>query len=963
MRLGAGIFARASRSSVIPESRRRIAHRPPAFAKDGDAPVHPTDRLLSLNAGIVVRCLVIAGLIIFCAANEVLRPLDDILSNWRYSALQRPPTGDIVFLEIDATSLKEVSVWPWPRAVHANIVDRLMALGAASVVFDVDFSAASTSENDAALAAALDRAGGYVSLPTFVQRAGAAGGIVINAPIPAFAASSPAVGVELPIGQGGLVRDYPYGLRIGDAEIPSMASAMAGSQLRGVEVKDDGFGIDFAVNVDAIDRISVASLLKGEVDAARVKGRDVVIGASAEELRDFFYVPRFGMIPGALVHILAAETLKQGRAMRDAPFAAVILSVLLLAGLAAAFDHRLSVLRLLTGAAAISIATELVGLLLQYVWALRFNTAAIQLALAAFVIVGVLSDLRLRRRLHIEAARQRDATRTILDQVIADNFDGVIIIDDAMRIISASRLAYDLLGRDFSSEVGVEALPDQLRNALNAVLANAAAGSRRDVTVGETVLNSRAGSEKVIEYVATASAVAGGEGLHVACLTFRDVTERRAHEARLNYLASHDPLTTAWTRHHFIRQIELIAPRDGSGASVALISINLRRFNSVNEVFGHDVGDRVLKAVVARLRTHGHSMVARLGGDNFALASLIAFERAAISKMCGNLIALLREPYAIDDHKIVIGVSLGAATSTGSGVGAEALIARASIAESSAKRAPGSSYEIYSPTMERALREKQSMESALRRAIAGDQFTLDYQPQFDLATGRLIGAEALLRWSHAPWGAMSPTKFVPLAEETGLIVDIGRWALRTACREAARWPSSVRIAVNISPVQLQLADMEAEVMDALALAKLAPSRLEIEITEGVFLPGETEIPATLSRISAQGIGIALDDFGMGYSSLSYLARMPVDKLKIDQIFVREMAKGGEAEAIVQTVVTLAQKLGKSVIAEGVETAEQAELLRRMGCPAAQGFYFGLPMPVAALREVIAAGVCQPPLSR
>jgi diguanylate cyclase len=206
---------------------------------------------------------------------------------------------------------------------------------------------------------------------------------------------------------------------------------------------------------------------------------------------------------------------------------------------------------------------------------------------------------------------------------------------------------------------------------------------------------------------------------------------------------------------------------------------------------------------------------------------------------------------------------------------------------------------------------------------------------------------------------MSPAKFIPLAEETGLIVEIGRWALRAACREAACWPNAMRVAVNISPVQLQLADVEAEIMDALFLAKLAPSKLDIEITEGVFVAGEAEIPATLSRIRRHGIAIALDDFGTGYSSLSYLARMPVDMIKIDQSFVRELGRSGEAEAIVEAILTLSQKLGKAVIAEGVETAEQAQLLARLGCPAVQGYHFGRPMDASALRALIAEEAVAP----
>ena len=899
---------------------------------------------------LALRCLLLASLVVLCSTSGIVRPLDDALANLRFSALQRPPTGGVVLLEIDAASLKKVGVWPWPRTVHAQIVDRLIALGAASVVYDVDFSSASTADADAAFAGALGRAGGYVSLAALKQLDAASGAAIVSAPLPEFAASSPAVGVELPIGAGGLVRDYPCALRIGETVIPSVANALAGPQLPGVEVAEDVFGIDYSIN----PRVSAADLLDGKVEAARIKGRNVVIGASAEELRDFFFVPRFGMIPGPLVHVAAAETLLQGRALRDVPFAVTLAAILFLAFLAAWFDHRLTVSRTLAGAAVIALATELAGLLLQAQWALRFETAPIQAALVVFVVAGVISDLVLRRRLHGEAARQRDSARMILDQVIADNFDGVVVVDDSRRIVAASRLAQDLLGGSFALGDSAGALPDALRGSVDVVLTNIASGVRRKVAMGETILRLRAGEDRVIEYVATASAIEGAAE-RAACLTFRDVTERRAQEARLGYLASHDPLTAAWSRHYFIAEVERAARSEAGEAGFAIISINLRRFNSVNEAFGHEIGDSVLKAVVARLREAGFPMIARLGGDNFAVASFGTNEPATLVEMCRRLVALLREPYAVIEHRVVVGVSVGAAASCEEALGAEALMGRASIAETYAKRVPGSAFEIYSPKMESALREKQAMESALRRAIAEDQFALNYQPQFDLETGRLIGAEALLRWSHPQWGPMSPAKFIPLAEETGLIVDIGRWVLRAACREAARWPDDVRIAVNISPVQLQLqlSDMEAEVVEALRQTGLRPERLELEITEGVFVTGEAEIPATLSRIRARGVSISLDDFGTGYSSLSYLARMPIDQIKIDQSFVREMGNGGEGEAVVETILALSKKLGKSVVAEGVETAEQARLLAAMGCPGVQGYYFARPMPAAALRERIA----------
>ena len=470
------------------EAQGRASPVKRALAANAIEPIRPAARTLVADARdwAVTRYLLVAALVIAGAAAGVFWPLDDVLRNARFAALQRPPTGDIVFLEIDPASLKAIGVWPWPRTAHAQIVDRLMTLGAESAVFDVDFSARSTPEADDAFADALRRAGGFVSLAVFERSAAGADGPSLNAPLAAFAAASPIVSAEAPVGPGGLVRDYPYGLRVGDADIPSVASALSRLRLRGVNDGDWGFGVDFSIDANAVARISVADLLADKVDAARLKGRDVVVGASAPELRDFLLVPQFGAITGSMLHILAAETLKQDRAMRDAPFAGVVLAILLLAGLAAALDHRLSGVRPLIGAAAISAAVEAAALLLQSGWALQLNTAPLQVALAACVFVAIVSDLRLRRRLHAQAAGERDVTRAMLNQVIEDDFDGVVIVDDNRRIVSASRFARDFLGRDLSLRDGASALPKALQDALDKVLAEAAAGVARAVAVGET---------------------------------------------------------------------------------------------------------------------------------------------------------------------------------------------------------------------------------------------------------------------------------------------------------------------------------------------------------------------------------------------------------------------------------------------------------------------------------------------
>ncbi len=896
--------------------------------------------------------LILATLILAASAVGYFRPIDDWLQGARFTFLGRPPTGHVVFLEIDASSLKAIGVWPWPRTIHAALVDRLTELGAKSMSFDIDFSAASSPENDAAFAAALARAGGFAALGAFEQSAGANAGTVLNTPLPLLAQASSIISVDVPVGAGNVVRDYPMRRLVGGKWIPSLGAALGATGPQG-SLDDPGlFGINFAIDAQAIDRISAADLLAGKVAAERLRDKDVVIGASAQELRDFFATPRFGLIPGALVHALAAETLLQNLAMHDAPWPLELGVIAALALLAAALGHRLSRTSWLLGAVATSGAVELAALWLQHEKALRVATAPLQIALLTFVLAGVVSDLRLRRKLHAQAAREREFMRGMLSQVIADDFDGVVILDEAGNILANSRLASDFLNSSLD-KFGAPVLLSGLAKIVNECFAVDVTGQAPAPKNGQLAMDVPGVGLRYLDYVVTISSVDGEERRRVACLTFRDVTERRAEQERLKFLASHDPSTGAVLRHELIGTIRGWLNQALPSETMTLILVELRKFSSVTNAFGDVIGERLLKSVVARLNIEGHELIARIGDANFALAvpNLRGHE---LSSFCRALIARLGEPHAIDGRRIAIDVDLGVATSTPSGLGAEGLLAQARIAQAVARGGAVNRYEIFSPSMEAEFTERQWIETAVRQALAQGQFTLDYQPQFDLASGQCLGAEALIRWQHPERGLISPGKFITIAEESGLIIDIGRWVMRAACQEAAHWPERLNIAVNVSPLQLESSELLAHVRDALEHSGLDPARLTVEITESAFVSGAGQTIALLNELRTGGMSIALDDFGTGYSSLSYLDRLPLDKIKIDQSFVKRILDDPGAEAIVQSVLQLAGKLRKTVIAEGVETAAQARILKKLGCQSVQGYYFGRPMSAIEFRKAFAA---------
>ncbi len=872
-------------------------------------------------AGRAARNLAFGALALVAFFAGAFAPLDRFLGDQRFSLALTTPARRLVAVEIDSASLSQIGVWPWPRALHAALVDRLVALGARRIVFDVDFSAASTPQNDRAFADALARASGKVWLAVFEQPGGVNGGLTIDAPLPELSAYSGAVAIDVPLDSDGAVRNYRSRIEVGGGSLPT-AGALLADQPGAAD-----FAIDYGLDLSALDRLSAADVLAGRTLRAQIEGRDVLIGASAEELRDLFLTPRYGMIPGLAVHALAAQSLLNGRALHRLPAPWIAALIVALAVGFGAFERRLGRWR---GGAALAFAAlgvEAGALALQKSAALLAPTAAVHAALAACGLAALLGALIRRRRLHADAARARDVTHALLQQVVADNFDGVAIFGRSGEALAASGPA-----RAWAGETPrLDALPGPLAEAVAAALADAAPTRQ-----GEARVAAPDGALRDLEFVVTASRLRDAPERRAVCLTFRDVTERRAHLARLDYLARHDETTGALTRAEFLARLS-------PGGDFALFCLGLRRFDLVTDVFGHAVGDCLLRAVAARLGELGFVDVARLDGARFAFA---APGTSALGSQGAALCEALARTYLIEGRPLAVGVALGAAT-TASGGDAATWLTRAGMAQTAAARRIGDVFVAFDPDMEGRRRAKQKLDADLRRAVAQDALVMHYQPKVRLSDSAIVGAEALMRW-RTDDGFVSPTLFVPVAEETGLIVELGRFALRQACRDAAAWPQGA-VAVNVSPVQFGLSDVAAEVEAALIGANLPASRLEIEITESAFVEADPAIAQSLERVRALGVRISLDDFGTGYSSLHYLGSLPIDCIKIDQSFVRAMPREPSAAATVQAVIALARAHGKLLVAEGIEGGGEAEALAAMGCDYGQGWLFGRPEPAAAFQ--------------
>ena len=581
----------------------------------------------------------------------------------------------------------------------------------------------------------------------------------------------------------------------------------------------------------------------------------------------------------------------------------------------------------------------------RHIWITQTSSAVRDAAGHVIGYVGTAEDITdRRRRTEEERMRIRAAVESAADAMLIADADGAPLF--------VNRAFSNVLGYDLAGLGAAGGFPKLFRDgAVGRQLAQALKGGNCRM---ETELCARHG--RAVPMAVSVAAISDEHGAVVGSVAIcTDLSGRRAAEAQIAHMARHDPLTGLLNRVTFNERLQaLLASSKGQGSQVAVLCLDIERFKEVNDTLGHAAGDDLLQQVAARLNALAGeaTAAARIDGDEFMVMHLLQGSPGDAEDFATDVMVALSRPYRLGGSEVTVGLQVGLAVSPHDGYETEELLRFAGLALCEARAAGSNTIRRFSPEMDRVLQHRTALERDLRRAVANEALVVHYQPQCRLSTGDIVGAEALLRWTHPERGPISPADFIPIAEQTGLISTLGEWVLRTACRTAASWPRPLRVAVNISPLQFRTGDLVQQVRAVLAETGLPARRLELEITEGVMLHDTEATLATLHELKAIGVRLAMDDFGTGYSSLSYLRRMPIDKIKIDQSFVRALGTEPAAEALVRSIIGIGRGLGIEANAEGVETEDQAKLLRREGCHEVQGWHFGRPQPAEAFAALL-----------
>lgn len=576
----------------------------------------------------------------------------------------------------------------------------------------------------------------------------------------------------------------------------------------------------------------------------------------------------------------------------------------------------------------------------------KFFVAVAVLSIALLVLTLILIFRQMTRRLSVEKQR--------LDTAMNTMSQGLLMFDQDERLIVCNRHYIEMYGLSSQIVKPGAHFRDVIQHRHDTGSFDGDVGAYCDHVL--STISSRQSSivetknGRLIE-IRNQPSITGGW-----LATHEDVTERIRADERIAHMAHYDSLTDLPNRVLMRGHLDHRVAELATGRPFAVLYVDVDEFKGINDSLGHEIGDEVLRQVATRLRgcARADDLVARLGGDEFAIVTTATSDHARLADLAEKILKEFCAPANCKGHEIRTDVSIGIAAAPDHASNVEDLLKRADMAMYAAKSEGRGTYRFYAPEYDAKAKQRRQLELDLRQALSRGEFEIHYQPLVDLGTNTVTGCEALLRWHHPERGLVSPAEFIPIAEETGLISEIGEWVLKTACEEAVTWPGQIRIAVNVSPVQFRSKTLALKVAAVLAESGLAAGRLELEVTETVLIRDDEEALTILQQLRDLGVRIALDDFGTGYSSLSYLHRFPFDKIKIDRSFISDIGEPTDSSPIVEAVVTMATARHMATTAEGVETEGQRKILQALGCSQMQGYLFSPAIPGPRLKQLLAA---------
>ncbi|MCT4655420.1 MAG: EAL domain-containing protein [Cohaesibacter sp.] len=912
----------------------------------------------------ILRLLALAGLFLLAGVihwNGAFSLINNGLASLRMGMVSEPASKSIVLLEIDNKSLSAIGTWPWKRSIYADIVKKSFEHGAEELAFDIDFSARSSEEEDHIFAQALADAEGPVTLAIFRQHLDAElekTNIQTNRPIDELGNNAWASTVNVLADGDGIVRRFPYAQYVDEELVPSLASTLGAQH----NLSAQNFYVDFGIDAESIPVYSIIDLLHNKLDLTVFQGKKVIVGAGAAELRDTLAVPVYGMLTGPKLQVLAAETLLQHRDMALASetslLALSLLTFLLASTLALSLKLRVySKLGLLALCAGF---TELLAFGIYLKGPALLDTALIHGQLAGAGIAIILMDVQFKTLLLSLSQKHSQSLSHLLETIVEDSFSGIIICNQSGEILEVSEKAKTMLKPlGWSPQKGIRnehALPSKMLQVFEDCFSKPELFDEAHQLNELTIWAGDDGMREVIlQYSITPSLVTGSSANHdedqgheewVATLMFHDVTKSRQEQRRLAYLADHDPVTDLLNEQGFCFRVDQHM-LDNEEPQALIMACGVRRLSKIRQSLGMEHGDLLMQQVASQLKALDCFDIIGCSAQNEFLLCRMGVSAtdapSEIERLSQILVDMLETPFSLRGHNVIAGSHIGIADFETGGELAEEVTKAALVAMHRSKE-QDSAYLLYSSDLAADVMHRRVLEREIIDAMERKEFEMHYQPQTSLKTGEIIGCEALIRWNHRDLGFIRPDLFIPIMEETGMIVELGRWILNQVCQDAMLWPKPVSVAANISAIQFTRSNILEDIDQALTLSGLPAKRLHAEITESLFISDPNAIIDILKAMQERNITIALDDFGTGYSSLSYIHQFPLDKIKIDQAFVKNLPHSMDSMAVINAIVALARNFDMEIVAEGVETKDQWDVLRLAGCHIGQGWHFGKSMP-------------------